>query len=251
VTGTPAWEAVDLGPGVLAAFTTRAGGVSRAPWDSLDLGLGVGDDEADVLANRRRLATWVGAPVAFGTQVHGAGVLVVRAAALDARTVGVADAYVATDDDVGVAVLVADCVPVLLADPQARVVAAVHAGRGGLVAGVLGAAVAAMTGLGADAARIRAALGPSIAGPSYEVPAALRAEVGRRLPEAPATTSWGTPALDLRAAAVGELARAGVRHVTRLERDTFVDPALYSHRKATAAGTSTGRACGVVRLLPV
>lgn len=250
MSGSPAWEAVDLGPGVLAAFTARAGGVSRAPWDSLDLGLGVGDDEADVLANRARLAAWIGAPVAFGTQVHGAGVLVVHAAALDGRTVGVADAFLATEDDVGVAVLVADCVPVLLADPQARVVAAVHAGRGGLVAGVLGAAVAAMAALGADPARIRGALGPSIAGPSYEVPAALRDEVGRRLPEAPTTTSWGTPALDLRAAAVGELARAGVRRVTRLERDTFVDPGLYSHRRANAAGTSTGRACGVVRLLP-
>ncbi len=248
--GTPPWDAVDLAPGVLAAFTTRAGGVSRAPWDSLDLGLGVGDDEADVLANRARLAAWVGAPVAFGTQVHGAGVLVVHGAPADERTVGVADAYLATGADVAVGVLVADCVPVLLADPEARVVAAVHAGRGGLVAGVLGAAVAAMTRHGATPGRIRAAVGPSVAGASYEVPAAMRDEVGLRLPEAPTTTSWGTPALDLRAAAVGELARVGVHHVVRVERDTFVDPALFSHRRATAAGTTTGRACGVVRLLP-
>lgn len=246
----PAWEAVDLGPGVLAAFTTRAGGVSGAPWDSLDLGLGVGDDEPVVLANRARVAAWAGVPVAFGTQVHGAGVLVVDGPPQDQRTVGVADAYLATGDTVAVAVLVADCVPVLLADPGARVVAAVHAGRGGLVAGVVGAAVAAMVAHGASPEHIRAVLGPSIAGSSYEVPAAMRDEVGRRLPEAPATTSWGTPALDLRAAAVGELARAGVTHVARIDRDTFTDAGLYSHRRATAAGTPTGRSCGLIRLLP-
>ena len=243
-------QVVDLGPGVLAAFTTRAGGVSRPPWDLLDLGLQVGDEERDVLANRARLAAWAGVPVAFGTQVHGAAVLALDGPPHDERSVGVADAYVATSEDVAVAVLVADCVPVLLADPQARVVAAVHAGRGGLVAGVVGAAVAAMAQHGADPARIRAALGPSIAGSSYEVPAAMRAEVGARLPEAPATTAWGTPALDLRAATVGELARAGVTRVMRLDRDTFTDPGLFSHRRATAAGTATGRSCGLVRLLP-
>jgi YfiH family protein len=251
VVDTPAWEAVDLGPGVLAAFTTRAGGVSRAPWDSLDLGLSVGDDEADVAANRARLASWAGAPVAFGTQVHRAEVLVVHDLRPGVRSVGVADAYLATDPGAAVAVLVADCVPLLLADPQARVVAAVHAGRAGLVAGVVGAAVTAMTEHGAQPAHIRAVLGPSIAGSSYEVPAAMRDEVARHLPEAPATTSWGTPALDLRTATVGELARAGVTDVARVDRDTFTDPALYSHRRATAAGTPTGRSCGLVRLLPV
>ena len=228
MTGTPDWEAVDLGPGVLAAFTTRAAGDVREP------------------STRARLAAWAGVPVAFGTQVHGAGVLVLHAAPPDDGTAGVADAYLTTDDGLAVAVAVADCVPVLLADPQARVVAAVHAGRNGLVAGVVGAAVAAMTGHGADPARIRAALGPSIAGSSYEVPAALRDELAARLPEAPATTSWGTPALDLRAGAVGELARAGVTQVARVDRDTFTDPDLFSHRRA-----ATGRACGLVRLLPL
>ncbi len=232
---------VDLGPGVLAAFTTRASG---------GLGLGVADDEPTVLANRARLARWAGAPVAFGTQVHGSAVLAVDGPPTDERTVGVADAYVTTSDAVAVAVLVADCVPVLLADPDARVVAAVHAGRGGLVAGVVTAAVAAMVERGAVPERIRAAVGPSIAGESYEVPAPMRDEVGARLPEAPATTSWGTPALDLRAATIGELARTGVTRVVHVDRDTFTDPGLYSHRRATAAGTTTGRSCGLVRLLP-
>lgn len=244
------WVAVDLGPGVLAAFTTRTGGVSRPPWDGLNLGLGVGDDERDVLANRRTLSGWAGAPVAFGTQVHGAGVVVLTAPPADERTVGVADVLVATGETLAVGVLVADCVPVLLADPDSHVVAAVHAGRAGLVSGVVPAAVAAMRDHGAVPARIRAALGPSIAGPSYEVPAALRDEVAVRLPEAPTTTSWGTPALDLRAAAVAELARAGVTAVVRVGRDTFTDPDLFSHRRAAAAGSTTGRACGLVRLLP-
>ncbi len=234
-------EVVDLGPGVRAAFTTRAAG---------NLGLGVGDDEAAVLARRVRLADWVGAPVAFGTQVHGAQVLVLDGPPIDPRTVGVADAYLAARDDVAAAVLVADCVPVLLADPEARVVAAVHAGRVGLVAGVIGAAVAAMADRGAHPERVRAVVGPSIAGSSYEVPASLRDEVGARLPEAPATTAWGTPALDLRAAAAGELARAGIRRVTSVDRDTFTDDGLYTHRRTTAAGAAPGRACGVIRLLP-
>jgi YfiH family protein len=228
----PGFEAVDLGPGVLAAFTTVDAGDVR---------------EQDT---RARLAAWAGVPVAFGTQVHGPGVLVVEDPPADEAQVGVADAYLTTSDDLAVAVAVADCVPVLLADPQGRVVAAVHAGRAGLVAGVVRAAVAGMTRLGADPARIRAAVGPSFAGSSYEVPEALRDEVGARLPEAPTTTSWGTPALDLRAAAVGELTRSGVTHVVRVDRDTFTDPALFSHRRATAAGVVAGRACGLVRLLP-
>jgi polyphenol oxidase len=115
----------------------------------------------------------------------------------------------------------------------------------------VGVAVSAMERRGADPARIRAALGPSIAGSSYEVPAAMRDEVGARLPEAPATTSWGTPSLDLPAAVVGELGRAGVTRVLRVDRDTFTDAGLFSHRRASRAGTSTGRACGLVRLLPV
>ncbi len=231
---------VDLGPGVRAGFTDAAAG---------NLSLQLGDDEHAVLAHRARLAQWVGAPVAFGTQVHGAQVLVLDGPG-DGRSVGTADAFVTSSEDLALGVLVADCVPVLLADPVARVVAAVHAGRGGLVAGVVGAGVAAMAARGAEPGRIRAALGPSIAGESYEVPESMRDAVAERLPQARATTSWGTAALDLRAATVAELARAGVTHVTRLDRDTFTDPALFSHRRTMATGAAAGRACGVVRLLP-
>ena len=110
--------------------------------------------------------------------------------------------------------LVADCVPVLLADPEAGVVAAVHAGRRGLVAGVVEAAVAAMVAQGASVERVRAAIGPAIAGESYEVPAELQDEVASVVPQTRATTSWGTPALDLPAGVAAVLAAAGVEHVT-------------------------------------
>lgn len=241
-----------LGARVRAGFTTRHGGVSAAPWDRLNLGLAVGDDPVDVLRNRRLVERWAGAPVAFATQVHGRDVVVVDGPPPEGTdSVAVADALVTTRTDVALAVLVADCVPVLLADPEAGVVAAVHAGRGGLVAGVIQAALEVMSGLGADAGRVTAALGPSIAGQSYEVPAELRDEVAAVLPETAATTSWGTPALDLRAGAASVLAACGVQQVRRSDRDTFADADLYSHRRATAAGTTTGRFCGVVRLLPL
>jgi YfiH family protein len=235
---------VDLGPGVRAAFTTRHGGVSPAPWDSLNLGTAVCDDADRVERNRRRVARWAGAPVAFATQVHGATVLEV-ARAPEAPSVGEGDALLSATPDVAVAVLVADCVPVLLADAEAGVVAAAHAGRAGLVAGVVQAAVAAMVARGARAARIRAAVGPSIAGASYEVPEALREEVAARLPATWATTSWGTPALDLPAGVLTVLADLGVGDVVHVARDTWTDDALFSHRRA--AGAATGRFAGVVR----
>ncbi|OJV59489.1 MAG: multicopper polyphenol oxidase [Cellulomonas sp. 73-145] len=240
-----------LGPSVRAGFTTRAGGVSVPPWDGLNLGLAVGDDPDRVRRNRELLAQWAGVPVAFATQVHGRDVVVVDGPPADRTdSVAVADALVTTRTDVALAVLVADCVPVLLADPETRVVAAVHAGRGGLVAGVVQAALDVMTDLGARLDRVVAAVGPSIAGRSYEVPADLRDAVAQVVPASSATTSWGTPALDLAFGVVAGLAAAGVHRVHRVDRDTFRDPGLYSHRRATAAGTTTGRSCGIVRLLP-
>lgn len=233
---------VDLGPGVRAAFTSRAGGVSRPPYDALNLGSAVGDEPAAVAENRRRVERWAGAPLVVATQVHGARAVRVDA---DHRDAGEADALVTTGSDVAVAVYVADCVPVLLADADARVVAAAHVGRAGLVAGVLQAAVAAMVDAGADPARTRAAAGPSIAGASYEVPAQLRDEVAAVVPATAATTSWGTPALDLAAGVVSVLGDLGVVDVHVDGRDTFREPSLFSHRRSAG----TGRFAGVVRLV--
>ena len=232
-------DGVDLGTGVRAGFSSRRGGSSVAPYDTLNLGLVVGDDPATVTRNRAVLDDWVGTSVVYATQVHGTGVVVLSAPA----DVGEADTLISTSPDVAVGVLVADCVPVLLADASAGVVAAVHAGRRGLAAGVLQTAVSAMVEAGADVDRIRAATGPAISGRSYEVPAELRDEVAGVIPATFATTSWGTPALDLPAGVVAVLRGLGVRDVVVSDRDTYTDGDLYSFRRSAR----TGRFAGVVR----
>lgn len=240
---------VDLGDGVRAGFTTRAGGVSEPPWDELDLGLGTGDAPEHVRANRALVDRWVGGRVAFSTQVHGADVLtLVGSSTVASATVGEADGLVSTSPDVAVGVLVADCVPVLLADAESRVVAAVHAGRRGLVAGVVQAAVDSLVRSGAQRSRLRAVVGPAISGAAYEVPAAMRDEVASVIPETWATTTWGTPALDLPAGVDAVLRRSGVGRVERVGVCTWTDERFYSHRRAQRSGTTTGRFAGVVRL---
>ncbi|WP_240643943.1 peptidoglycan editing factor PgeF [Antribacter gilvus] len=250
---------VDLGPGVRAFFTTSAGGVSPAPWAAgrgggLNLGLGVSDDVDRVRENRARVASAVGAPVVFVTQVHGDGVLTVGSAERDAwsaetppTAAGDADALVTAEAGLGLGVLVADCVPVLLADPVARVVGVAHAGRKGVLAGVVLRALDAMVARGAEASRIRAVVGPAVCGRCYEVPAAMRDEVASAVPETWSTTTVGTPGLDLPAGVLSQLAARGVT-AEDLGRCTVEDAALYSHRRASAAGTTTGRQAGVVTI---
>jgi len=246
--GDDVLDVVPLGPGVLAGFTSRRGGGSVAPWAGLNLGSAVGDDPDVVAANRAVLQRRVGVPVVLATQVHGNDVVVVHEGTWDPGRR--ADGLVTTSARVAVAVYVADCAPVLLADPVARVVAAAHAGRAGLVAGVLQATVDAMVREGADRDRVVAAVGPCIAGRSYEVPATLRDDVAAVVPEAATRSAAGTPAVDLAAGAAAVLRRCGVREVHVDGRDTYADPALYSHRRAVHAGRGvTGRFAGVVRLL--
>ena len=140
------------------------------------------------------------------------------------------------------AIRVADCLPVLLADASAGVVAAAHAGRVGLVAGVLPAALAAMRGQGAR--DITAWIGPHICGACYEVPGAMRAEVTATLPGAWSTTAWGTPALDLGDAAAIQLEGEGCT-VHRLDPCTKETATLHSHRRDAA---DAGRQAGIVWL---
>lgn len=244
----PVLDEVDLGPGVVAGFTGRGGGTSRPPFATLNLGAHVGDEPSAVAANRERLAAALGCRVAFVDQVHGRVVLdVAGAGALPDDVllpVGTGDALVTRADDVALAVLVADCVPLLLADPVHRVVAAVHAGRRGLVAGVVQATLDALVARGADLDVVRAAVGPAVAGGSYEVPGALRDEVARVVPETATTTRWGTPGLDLPAGVEAVLRRSGVHDVARSERDTATDDTLYSFRRTS----ETGRFVGIVRM---
>ncbi len=235
---------VDLGDGVLAGFTV-GNGVAAPP----NLSVTVGDAE-EALRRRADLARWAGAPLAFIHQVHGADVHIVRGPVLEPPSDALppADAVVVAGPSAAAVVLVADCVPVLLADPCAGVVAAVHAGRRGVVAGVVAAAVEAMTRLGASPAGLRAVVGPAICGACYEVPAVLRDEVSAVVPGAGATTGWGTPALDLPGAVRGQLRDAGVAHVASVGGCTLEDSRWYSHR-GTAAGRPAGRLAGAVRTL--
>lgn len=241
----------DLGVGVRAGFTTRAGGVSRDAWTGPNLGLYVGDDADAVRRNRELLAAWAGAPVSFARQTHGTGVAVLPAGyRADAGAAAVpeadADCLVTAQRGWPVGVLVADCVPVLLADPSAGVVAAVHAGRRGLLAGVLASAVEALTLLGAQPGAVRAAIGPAAGGCCYEVPADLQEQACARRPELQATTTWGTPALDLRAGVVAELSDLGIADARLVGGCTIEDSSFYSYRRSPV----TGRFAGVVTLVP-
>ncbi len=238
---------VDLGPGVRAGFTARAGGWSRGSWAGLNLALHVGDDPGHVQRNRRRVQAWAGAPVRYPDQVHGSDVLVLGA---DGTPLGTphpgCDAVVTSGSAVAVGVLVADCVPVLLADPRAGVVAAAHAGRRGLLAGVLQRTVEAMAERGALPARVRAAVGPAAGACCYEVPAAMRAQAAADLPAVWAQTRAGTPSLDLAAGCRAVLQAAGVGEVAALGGCTIDDHRYYSYRRTPV----TGRFAGVVRMAP-
>ncbi|MGW9079492.1 peptidoglycan editing factor PgeF [Streptomyces kronopolitis] len=194
------------------AFTDRWGGVSAAPYDQLNLGGAVGDDPRAVHANRARAAAELGldpAAVVWMNQVHGRDVAVVDGPWAD-RDIPAVDAVVTDRPGLALAVLTADCTPVLLADPVAGVAGAAHAGRPGLVAGVVPAVVGAMVRRGAEPSRILAHTGPAICGRCYEVPETMREEVAAVVPEARATTGWGTPAVDVTAGVRAQLAAEGV-----------------------------------------
>lgn len=232
---------------VRRVVTTRAGGRSQAPYDSFNLGDRVGDEPSAVAANRERLASELGlAPdhVIWMEQVHGRTATIVdgpRSAPVEAT-----DAVVSARPGLAVAVLVADCVPVLLSDPDAGVVAAVHAGRVGARVGVLTAALAAMRDAGARIERTEVLLGPSVCGECYEVPAAMQADVAEHLPGSASKTRKGTPGLDLRAGLWRQLADAGVARIGVDPRCTVEDRTLFSHRRD---GT-TGRLAALTWLEP-
>ncbi|WP_320775689.1 peptidoglycan editing factor PgeF [Streptomyces sp. CRN 30] len=231
------------------AFTDRWGGVSAAPYEQLNLGGAVGDDPDAVLTNRELAAKSLGidpAAVVWMNQVHGADVAVVDGpwSSAGSSTVPAVDALVTARRGLALAVLTADCVPVLLADPAAGVVAAAHAGRPGMVAGVVPAAVRAMVELGAEPSRIVARTGPAVCGRCYEVPGAMRAEVSAVEPGAYATTSWDTPAVDVSAGVHAQLERLGVHDREQSPVCTFESGDHFSYRR----DRTTGRLAGYVWL---
>lgn len=236
---------MQLAEGVHAAVTDRTGGVSAAPFDTRNLGGAAGDDPAAVRENRARTAAELGvARVVYMRQVHGADVRHVTAPFGDDPPA--LDAVFTGEPGLALAVLVADCTPVLLADPVARLVGGAHSGRAGTVAGVVPALVAAMAGHGADPARMTAFVGPNACGSCYEVSAGLHDEVAAVLPEAACRTRHGTPALDVRAAVAAQLASAGVTDVRHDDRCTLESPELYSYRR----DHRTGRFAAFVWLEP-
>ncbi|MBB1259950.1 peptidoglycan editing factor PgeF [Streptomyces sp. OF8] len=220
------------------AFTDRWGGVSAAPRDSLNLGGAVGDEPTAVAANRTRAATELGldpARVVWMNQVHGRDVAVVDRPWPPGDTPPV-DGVVHAGAELALAVLTADCTPVLLADPVAAVIGAAHAGRPGLVAGVVPATVEAMVELGARPDRIEAGLGPSVCGACYEVPERMRDEVAAVVPQAYATTSWGTPAVDVAAGVCAQLDALGVRAVDAPPVCTLESKDHFSYRRERVTG---------------
>lgn len=217
--------------------TTRHGGISRAPYASFNLGAHVGDRPEAVAANRERLAAGIGlspSRVVWMEQVHGRGATVVDGPR--SRPVPASDALVTAAPRLAVATLIADCVPVLLADPVGKVVAAVHAGRAGAHAGVLAAALETMHRLGANIADVEVLLGPSACGWCYEVPDRMQQDVAACLPGSACRTRRGTAGLDLRAGLWQQLASAGVARIGVDPRCTIENPALFSYRRDGVTG---------------
>jgi len=238
-------------PGIVAGWTERWGGVSEPPYDDLNLALHVGDGQTAVLENRRRVAAALGIELetfVFGEQVHGAAVHVATAedrgrgaSALQTAVTGV-DALVTATPGLVLAVLVADCVPLVLYDADTPAVGIAHAGWRGTVAHVARATVEAMTSaFGTDPGRLRVALGPSIGPESYEVGDDVAARVREEFASSSVLRAGsGKWSLDLRSANAGELQSAGVPRgrIETAPADTFTESAsLFSHRR----GAPTGR----------
>jgi YfiH family protein len=219
-------------------FTGRAGGVSDAPWDSLNLGSHVGDAPEHVEQNRERLAAHLRLEphrVLYMNQVHSATVVHATGPWPDDQAPPQADAMVTDTPDLALVVLVADCVPVVLTSPEG-VIGVAHAGRRGMDAGVVPAAVDAMRDLGAT--RVRAVLGPSICPRCYEVPHDLRADVATRHPLSASVTYAGTPALDVAAGVLAQL--DGIADARQLPGCTAERDDLYSYRRDGVTGRFAG-----------
>jgi YfiH family protein len=247
--GVVTW-ALDLGPGVQAAITTRAGGCSEGAYASCNLGASVGDDPDRVRANRDAVAEALGLPaLTIGHQVHGRAVAVVDrdlagaghdpSARLDPRLDGV-DALVTREEGVALAILVADCAPVVLVDPVRRALAVAHCGRQGAVVDVPSAAVSALVDLaGSSPGDLRAAVGPCIGAAAYEIDGVALHEVRDAFAGAHLVpTAQGRACFDLRAAVVQRLVDAGVRaeHLEVVAASTDASPDLYSHRAERPCG---------------
>lgn len=212
-------------------FTDRRGGASLGVYESLNLALHVGDDPELVAANRLLVGR-----AQFMNQVHGDEILVVDSISPDTPT---CDGLITTKPNLSLAVMVADCIPLLLISKEA--VGAIHVGRAGLVNQIAMKAIQMMRSLGAI--DIHAVLGPSICGACYEVPFQMQQDVIQQHPRAFATTRKGTPGLDLPKALIADLVSAGVTYEASIICN-YEDQMYFSHRRQNP----TGRFAGVVSL---
>lgn len=200
---------------------------------------------ADPTENRARVAESLGlspAQFVWMEQLHTNTVSVVDAP--QQQPVAATDAIVARADNLALCVLTADCVPVLLADPYAKVIAAAHAGRLGARNGIIRNTVEKMVELGAAPASIQALLGPAAAGVSYEVPQHMAEDVEKHLPGSLTRTKRGTPGIDIRAGLVRQLMSLGVTHIEAHPADTITDETFFSYRREG----DTGRQAGIIWL---
>lgn len=237
------WHRSTSGP-VEFAFTDRLGGCSEGPWGSLNLGTSNGDDPARVDDNLARVAQGLGvSSLVRMTQVHGAAVAWVDE--LEPGQIPVADVLLSATPGTGVLVRVADCTPVVIAAAGESMVAVVHCGREGLVAGVVSAAVDALRGRGATS--LQAWVGPRACGRCYELPAEMADAVGAVVAQARSTTRTGTPSIDVGAGVMAQLAACDVQSTdVGAKHCTIEDERWFSYRRQ---GQESGRfgAVAVVR----
>jgi len=242
-------------PGVKHAFFTRQGGVSTGVHESFNVGRGSKDDPAAVEENRRRAADWFGVmPDALNScyQIHSSRALVAEAPWGRYRPEG--DAVVTDQRSIVCGALHADCAPVLIVDPEARVVAAAHAGWKGALGGIVAETVAAMVRLGADPSRMAAAVGPCIGPVSYEVGEEFEAAFTEVDPDHARWFRAGAPGkrmFDLPGFVLGRLAAAGVARSEWTGHDTCAEEALFhSNRRAFKRGEDDyGRLLSAIMLV--
>jgi YfiH family protein len=241
--------------GVRHGFFTRQGGVSTGLYEGLNTGVGSSDDPAAVKENRRRIAEHLGGvpdDLAACYQIHSAVARVAEAGWKGDRPEG--DATVTATPGVICAVLTADCAPILLADPEAGVVGAAHAGWKGALDGIVHATVAAMQVLGAEPRRMVAVVGPCIAQTSYEVGADFQDRFDHHDPGIARFFAPGqTPdkrLFDLPAFVLWRLEQAGVADSAWTGDDTRIDAArFYSNRRAYLNGEADfGRLMSTISL---
>lgn len=235
-------------------FFGRQGGLSTGHFASLNMSESTGDDQNLVASNRAQAAGAIGfspGSLTIAKQIHSTTVVTLtNPPEWDERPV--ADAMVSNVPGLVLGILTADCAPVLFADPEASVIGAAHAGWKGAMAGILEATVDAMVSLGADPARIVAAIGPTISLANYEVGPEFAAELLAQHRDAAsriARPAGGREHFDLPGFVFDRLERAGVGFVSDLDVCTYAEPERYfSHRRATHEGTTTGRQIALIGL---